>query len=116
MSPDKIFITVNGCRTSLQKLIDGDLPAATDVLVDNCPGLTAVIVKAGADKRGYSFAGVCYGGRWRITAGCRNFSLADARKHWGAGGESDRPDCLALVEKIASEIERLNSGTSSAAA
>ena len=27
-----------------------------------------------------------------------------AREHWGAGGESDRPDCLALVEKIAAKL------------
>ena len=61
MSPDKIFITVNGRRISLAKLIENpkaatdvwvyncpglaalpDLPAATDVRVENCAGLTAL--------------------------------------------------------------------------
>jgi len=37
----------------------------------------------------------------RIRAGCRDFTVAEARAHWGPGGASDRPDCLALVEKLA---------------
>jgi len=80
-----------------------ELPAATHVWVDNCPGL--MMLNAGADKRGYQFVAVRVRGAWRIIAGCRNFSIADARNHWGKGGSSDRPDCLALVERLAAEIE-----------
>jgi hypothetical protein len=76
-----------------------DLPAATTVWLDNCPG-----VSAGKDSRGYWFAPVKARGRWRIIAGCRNYSIAEARAHWGPSGESDRPDCLALVEKCVAMI------------
>ncbi|MDE2021202.1 MAG: hypothetical protein KGJ13_12775, partial [Patescibacteria group bacterium] len=55
----------------------------------------------GIDSRGYVFEGVKVRGQWRVMAGCRNQSIPNARKHWGAGGHSDRPDCLAFVEKIA---------------
>jgi hypothetical protein len=50
----------------------------------------------GVDSRGYLFESTKVRGQWRIVAGCRNFSITDARKHWGRGGPSDRPDCLAL--------------------
>ena len=58
------------------------------------------IIPAGVDVRGYWFAAIRQGGEWRIRAGCRDFSVEEALSHWGPGGESDRPDCLALVEKI----------------
>ena len=58
------------------------------------------IIPAGVDVRGYWFAAIRQGGEWRIRAGCRDFSVKEALSHWGPGGKSDRPDCLALVEKI----------------
>ena len=58
----------------------------------------------GCDNRGFLFEGMRIRGQWRVVAGCRNFSIEDARKHWGKDGWSDRPDCLALVEKIAALI------------
>ena len=61
---------------------------------------------AGVDARGYVFQGMAIDGQWRVIAGCRNLSISDARKHWGPGGRSDRPDCLALVEKIAEYARR----------
>ena len=47
MSPDKIFLTVNGRRTSLAELIKRP-EAATDVWVGNCPGLTELSALAAA--------------------------------------------------------------------
>ena len=125
MSPDKIFLTVNGRRMSLADLIKKP-EAATDVWVENCPGLTALpdleaatVVRVvncpgltgGKDSRGYQFCGVKIRGQWRVIAGCRNFSIADARKHWGPGGRSDRPDCLVLVEQIAAFVEKVTSAS-----
>ena len=116
MTPDKIFLKVNGKRVSLAKLIAKpaaatyvrvdncpgltalpELPAATDVRVYNCPGLTAL--NAGSDHRGYQFVAVQIREQWRIIAGCRNYSLEDARAHWRTNAE-----CAALVEKLAAEI------------
>ena len=108
MSPDKIFLTVNGRRTSLAELIKRP-EAATDVWVENCPGLTP----GGKDSRGYQFIGVKIRGQWRIIAGCRNFSLADARSHWGRDGLRGRPDCLALVELIAAYAEKIDAASKS---
>jgi hypothetical protein len=84
-----------------------ELPAATSVWVLNCAGL-GIQHFAGEDRRGYKFYGVKIRDQWRVLAGCRNLSLSAARAHWGPGGESDRPDCLALVEKIAAAIRDLN--------
>jgi len=43
------------------------------------------------DARGYSFAHANQtDGGWRIRAGCRNFSIAEAREHWGPGYCGDR--------------------------
>ena len=64
------------------------------------------LIAGGVDSRGYSFNGHFENGEWRVHAGCRNLTIPEARAHWGPDGPSDRPDCLALVEKIAAEIER----------
>ncbi len=90
-----------------------DLPAVTDFRVYNCPGL--VIVRVGADSRSYEFAGIKVRSAWFVKAGCRFFSLEAARRHWGPGGDSDRPDCLALVEKIATAAAHLDAAKSEAA-
>ena len=120
MSRAKIFLEVNGRKMSLAELMKNpsaatvvrvdncpglavlpELPAATVVRVDNCPGLAA------KDSRGYSFAIAKIRGQWRIIAGCQNFSFEDARRHWGRDGASDRPDCLALVEKLITSVGAL---------
>ena len=64
------------------------------------------LIDGGKDSRGYYFTGMLVAGEWRIRAGCRDFSLEEAREHWGARSASNRPDCLALVEKIAAEITK----------
>jgi hypothetical protein len=63
------------------------------------------LVNGGADSRGYWFTGMHINGEWRIRAGCRDFTIDRSLRHWGSGGQSDRPDCLALVEKIIAEIK-----------
>ena len=43
------------------------------------------------DMRGYSFAHAveCEGG-WRVRASCRDFSIEEARAHWGEDYKGDR--------------------------
>ena len=87
------------------------LPALTSVggyldVVGYAHPLPNTIVYAGVDSRGYAFAGQKTAGGWRIRAGRRDFAPTDALKHWGPGGCSDRPDCLALVNQIIAEAER----------
>ena len=43
------------------------------------------------DMRGYSFAhAVETDDGWRIRMGCRDFSIEEAREHWGGGYKGDR--------------------------
>ena len=93
--PAATELVVNSCPglTSLP-----DLPAATELVVDSCAGLT--IMNAGKDKRGFQFVAAHLRGAWRIIAGCRNYSPAEALEHWGPGGPSNRPDCLAKVNAL----------------
>ena len=85
-----------------------DFPAATSVWVSACPGLMdgPHVIVGGTDARRYQFLGLRVRGDWMVVAGCRNFTLDQAQKHWAVGGPSDRADCRALVEKIATEIRR----------
>ena len=65
--------------------------------------LSSWIGYVGDDARGYSFwADLLHG---RVRGGCRNFTPAEALAHWGPGGESDRPNCLALAKKAIALIE-----------
>ena len=109
--PNAEYVCVPGC-TGLTAL--PDLPNAEYVYASGCTGLTALpdlpnaeiefgggYFFAGVDSRGYPFEGVTIRNEWRVVAGCRNYNIAEAREHWGPGGPSDRPDCLAMVEAIA---------------
>ena len=77
------------------------LPAALSVggslYLSGCTGLDHYCV--GRDARGYAFYGIPMRDGPHVVAGCRNFTGAQALAHWGPGGESDRPDCLALAQK-----------------
>jgi len=99
--PAATYVYARGC-TALTSL---DVPAATAVYARGCTALTSATPDApfyaGADSRGYGFLGLTTELGRRVFAGCRNFTLAQACAHWGPEGESNRPDCLALVEKIA---------------
>ena len=58
----------------------------------------------GDDRRGYSFWADL--ARGRVRAGCHSFTPEEALAHWGPGGPSDRPDCLALAKQAIVLIER----------
>ena len=95
------YLNADGC-TGLTVL--PALPACETLYAGGCTGLA--VIDAGQDSREYHFHGVPLRIGWRICAGCRIKTVAEARAHWGPGGPSDRSDCRALVEKIAAEIER----------
>ena len=40
------------------------------------------VIDAGSDPRGYRFVGVRHSDGWRIAAGCRWFTITEAREHW----------------------------------
>jgi uncharacterized protein YjbI with pentapeptide repeats len=57
------------------------------------------IIDAGTDPRGYRFVGVKQAdGTWQVKAGCRWFTLDEAREHWG---DKSNDDALDRVEVIA---------------
>ena len=59
------------------------------------------IICAGRDRRGYEFLAGFDAERkeGRIFAGCRDFSLEDARAHWASN-----PEAMRKVEYLAAEI------------
>jgi uncharacterized protein YjbI with pentapeptide repeats len=67
----------------------------------------AYVIDAGQDLRGYRFVGWLREGAVQICAGCRNFTLPEAREHWQAAHANNLPlraECLAkldLVEAVA---------------
>lgn len=118
VSPDKVTLEVNG-RTSTLDWLLANLPAATDVRVYNCAGLTALpdlpaarIVRVdncagltavyGGEHRGYKAYAVCIRGAWRVVAGCRNLTFAEARKHWQAD-----VGALEIVARLEGMVEQL---------
>ena len=113
------YVDASGCtaltelKADAAKTVDArgctaltELKAPADANIDRNPEY----ICAGADSRGYLFEGVTVRSQWRVIAGCQNKLIKDARKHWGPGGDSDRPDCLALVEKIAAYAETQTRG------
>lgn len=99
--PNKSYIYVNDKRVSVAAFLAMDKMTVTTVNASGCTGLTSPWFYAGSDARGYGFLGKIADGERRVLAGRRNYTIAKARKHWGRRGPSDRPDCLALVERIA---------------
>ena len=54
-------------------------------------GVTGFVLLPVQDMRGYSFPhAIQTDNGWRIRAGCRDFSIEDAREHWGVEYEGDR--------------------------
>lgn len=74
-------------------LRDADLRGA------NLRGATAI--DAGQDIRGYRFVGIPYDDGIRIAAGCRWFTLAEAREHWAGDDRPSNAECRERVEMIA---------------
>jgi hypothetical protein len=102
-APEAGYVDARGC-TGLTEL---SAPKATTVYASGCTGLTGYdIIDVGKNARGYDMSAISIAGRWRIIAGCRNFTLEEARRHWGDGSGRAHKAILAKVEKIAAEIER----------
>ncbi len=51
----------------------------------------------GTDPRGYVFLAVRHEGGWMIAAGCRWFTLAQAREHWMVKNNRDALARLAII-------------------
>ena len=80
-------------------LSDANLRGA-DLSGANLSGTTSYRC-GGWDSRGYHFRAVLFASGVRITAGCRDFTLSEARAHWTAKNNLDalaRAELLALLE------------------
>jgi len=96
------WLDLSGC-TALTALPPG-LIVGGWLDLSGCTGLDRYCV--GRDKRNYAFFGIPMRDGPHVVAGCRNFTGAQALAHWGPGGESDSPDCLALAQKAIALAER----------
>lgn len=63
------------------------------------------IIDAGIDNRGYRFIGINYGEEWMVKAGCRWFSIENAKHHWEVGPNHD---ALARVGVIEAGMKKIN--------
>ncbi len=63
----------------------------------------ANLIDAGQDARGYRFVGAFRDGV-RVLAGCRDFSVAEAKDHWAANPEALAK--VALIEAVAALRKR----------
>jgi len=65
------------------------------------------LVTVGCNSRNYYFGAIReeVNSPWRVKAGCRDYTVEEAVKHWGPEGKSDRPDCYDLVLKIIEKIK-----------
>ena len=70
---------------------------------DGQPDLSKVII-AGKDRRGYRFFGVCVDGLLRIVAGCHQFTLREARRHW-LDYRGHAPDHTEEIKTLLDNIE-----------
>lgn len=66
----------------------------------------ANLIDAGQDERGYRFVAVPHDDGIRIAAGCRWFTLQEAREHWDGNRRETHAECRARVEMLA-QIARL---------
>ena len=59
------------------------------------------IIDGGQDARGYRVLGWLRDGQLMLKAGCRNFTLAEARAHWGRADYLEDHDAATQAEMIA---------------
>ena len=85
------WLNLSGC-TALTTV--SGLTVDESLYLSGCTALRNIF-RAGADARGYEFYGAQMANGWRILAGCRNFSPAEAREHWAEGTE-----CRMLAERV----------------
>jgi len=74
-------------------------------------GAKGIILLPVQDARGYAF---CHATEtesgWRIRAGCRDFSIPEAREHWGPGYDGDRDQgdmYLYAIDWLERKLERM---------
>jgi len=96
---------MGGCNFTRAIMVNANLDGTDDV-EDAIFDQTIGIYDAGKDCRNYRFIGVWWDSPeytgWMVHAGCRWFTIKDARNHWGENSLSSNPEeCLALVKKIA---------------
>ena len=60
-----------------------------------------VVIDGGQNPRGYRVTGWLRAGQLMLKAGCRNFTLAEARAHWGAADYLDDHDAATQDEMLA---------------
>jgi len=81
---------LNGDGGKRSDLSGADLSGA-NLRGANLYGAEGFYLLPAQDPRGHSFPhAVQHDGVWRIRAGCRDFSIAEARAHWGGGYEGER--------------------------
>lgn len=56
------------------------------------------VIDAGIDPRGYRFVGIMHSDGVRVAAGCRWFTIEEAKAHWSAAGNRDALARVALIE------------------
>ena len=86
-------------------LRDADLQYA-DLQYANLRGAEGILNPPINDPRGYRCIAVWHSDGWRIAAGCRWHTVAEAREHWGADYDGDRSigdTYLAAVEWVAKQ-------------
>ena len=71
---------LSGANLSEANLSGADLYMA-NLIGANLVGAFGIIC-LGTDQRGYRFVGVAQTYGWRVLAGCRWFTVAEAKKHW----------------------------------
>jgi Pentapeptide repeats (8 copies) len=74
---------------------------ATNLHGANLSGAVGYICM-GWDKRDYHFRAIMHADGWRISAGCRWFTVDEAIAHWTARGNKD---ALARVAIVAAHVE-----------
>lgn len=63
-----------------------------------------VVIDGGQDRRGYRVTGWLHNGQLMVKAGCRNFTLAEARAHWG-GADYLRDHSAATQAEMLARVE-----------
>jgi hypothetical protein len=82
--------SLRGANLRWANLSGADLRGA-DLSWANLSGAKGIIFLPVQDYRGHSWPhAIQTDAGWRIRAGCRFFSLEEARTHWGDGYEGDR--------------------------
>jgi hypothetical protein len=89
------FANLSYVNLSYANLRSADLRSANlrfaDLSYANLRSAEGFVLLPIGDPRGFSFVhAVLCGDEWRIRSGCRDFTIAEAREHWGGGYAGER--------------------------